>query len=348
MTVASDLLLDIATEKRGYSIGKPWRFTDFSLAAVIPILRDLDTKQRGYRLLSEVRDEVKIKDTGHIDKMELVNNSPYPVLLKAGQVVGGATQARALSKSEVLMPEESLVADCVCVHSTQGIRGGQQVKPLTISPSRVRREVYRGHYDEGGQLSNHYGYSSTIQHRVWSGVNEYSRSAGMSASRLSAFAASPDAGRYGLADRPHTPLEFSTPIQDLAGRVTEAEDKFKEVIKKVPEIANQVGMALLTVNGLDMMESFEHPGSWEAIRKEILKSESGKISDLSDMESVFEFKEEKARSIIRELLSTKFEEKAVVEKQDTATFMLDAKRFTGEVVALYGAPIHCTFVKKDS
>ncbi|MBA7668250.1 hypothetical protein ES703_76359 [subsurface metagenome] len=37
MTVASDLLLDIATEKNGYSIGKPWRFTDFSLAAVVPI-----------------------------------------------------------------------------------------------------------------------------------------------------------------------------------------------------------------------------------------------------------------------------------------------------------------------
>ncbi|GAH70251.1 unnamed protein product, partial [marine sediment metagenome] len=113
------------------------------------------------------------------------------------------------------------------------------------------------------------------------------------------------------------------------------------------EIANQVGMALLTVNGLDMMDSFEHPGSWEAIRKEILKSESGKISDLSDMESAFEFKEEKAKAIIQELLATKFEEKAVVEKENTATFMLDAKRFTGEVVALYGEPIHCTFVKKD-
>lgn len=347
MTVASDLLLDIATEKNGYSIGKPWRFTDFSLAAIVPILREVNTKQRGYRLLSEVGDQVRIKDTGQIDKVELVNNSPYPVLLKAGQVVGGATQARALTKSEVLMPEEKLVADCVCVHSTQGIRGGQQVKPITISPSRVRREVYRGHYDEAGQLSN-YGYSTSYQHKVWSGVNEYSRSMVMSVSRLSALAASPDADRYGLADMPRTPLDFSTPIQDLAGRVTEAEDKFREIIKKVPEIASQVGMALLTISGLDMMESFEHPGSWEAIRKEILKSEASKVADLSDMESVFEFKEEKARSTIRELLATKFEEKAVVEKQDTATFLLDAKRVTGEVVALYGEPIHCTFVKKDS
>ena len=40
--VATDLLLDIASEKNGYSIGKPWRFSEFSLAAVVPILRLMD------------------------------------------------------------------------------------------------------------------------------------------------------------------------------------------------------------------------------------------------------------------------------------------------------------------
>lgn len=347
MTVASDLLLDIAGEKNGYSIGKPWRFTEFSLAAVVPILREVGTQQRGYRLLSEVKDQVRIRDTGHIDKVELINNSPFPVLLKAGQVVGGATQSRALSKSEVLMPEEVLVADCVCVYSTQGIRGGQQVKPVAISPSRVRREVYRGHYGADGRLDA-YHYSTAVQNKVWGGVKDYSRWQANYMAGLSAFAASPGARDYGLADIPDTPLEFSAPLQDLAGRVTESEDKFKEVIKNVPETVNQVGVVLLTVSGLDMMESFEHPGSWEAIRKEILKSESGKIADLSDMEAVFEFKEEKARAAIRELLTSRFEEKAVAEKDDTATFMLDTKRFTGEVVTLYGSPIHCTFVRKDS
>lgn len=340
-TVISDLLLDIASGKNGYSISKPWRFTEFSLVAVVPILRR--TRQtRNYRLLSEVQDLVKIKDTGNISKVELINRDEYPVLLKAGEVLAGATQSRSLARSEILMPGEKVEADCVCVYSTKGIREGQDMIPDAYCPTEVRKAIYGGYYTRTGDLSPAYHYSPDVQRDTWESVNCCAKGMSASVDNIVNYMAS--AGEP-VMDMSQT---FHTPQQDLAGRITESQDKFKEILKKVPKVRTQVGMCLLTMTGLDLMESFNHPGSWEAIRKAILGSESSKISDVSDRDGLFEFREDRAKDIILELLGTEFEDKATVEKETTATYILDSKKFTGEVVTLYGAPIHCAFVRKAS
>jgi len=333
--VISDLLLDIASEKNGYAIGKPWRFTEFSLAAVIPLVR-VTEEVRNYKLLSEAKDMVKIRDTGTISKVELFNKDEYPVLAKAGEVVSGATQARTLAVSQVLMPQEKLVVDCACVHSTMGIRGGQKMAPTAYSPSQVRKAVYKGHLS--GEPFN--------QSAVWASVNEFSKTAALSASRLGSWALSEFGASADYLRELSSP--YSTPENDLAGRVEETQERLKEVLKKVPEVANQVGMCLVAMTGLELLEAFNHPESWKAIRKAILASESPKISDVSDQNGLFEFREEKAKEIIRELLRKQFEEKVVVSKERTATYILNEERFMGEVVVLDNRPIHCAFLRKAS
>lgn len=346
MSIATDLLLDIASEKNGYAIGEPWRFSEFSLAAVVPIIRKVDHQERGYRLLSEVKEEVKIRDTGNINKMEFTNRSGLPVLLKAGEILTGATQSRALGKSEILLPDEVLVADCVCVYSTKGIRAGQPVRVEAYSPVEIRRTVARAYsHIAGGEIPPGAPHSG-LQNEVWGGVHSFSRELSARAQNLATFAAT--TGSEDFVPFQNLSPTYSSPSEDLAGRVREAQDKFKEVIKKVPKVENQVGLCLITLDGFDALESFNHPASWEAIRQEVLKSESAKIADVTDRDGVFEYRADKARAVIRELLGATFEENITVEKQDTSTIALESGKLIGEVVTLYGQPIHCAFMRKAS
>jgi len=354
---ATDMLLNIATEENGFKLGDPWRFSEFSLAAIVPVQRDV-LGQRDYRLLSEMTDQVLMRDTGNIDRVSITNKGAYPVLVKAGEVVGGATQARTLVVSQVIMSGENVLADCVCVHASHGIRAGQEVKSRGYSPTRVRRTLYGG-YSRGGSVNRmarssggrreeskiigaSFGYSSRLQNDVWAGVKGHSREVADAGDSLGVYfmQAMPD------VETPTPSGSWRTAADDLAGRINESKEKFEAVLKKVPRLEDQVGMVLLGMGGFDSMESFEHLESWKALVDAFLKSEAGKIGDVSDQNGVFDFKPERAREVIRELLQASFEEMITVNKMDTSTFLLESDKLKGEVVTLYDVPIHCTFMKK--
>lgn len=343
--VVSGILLDIAHERNGYSIGEPWRFTQHSLAAVVPLVRVNNTPSRAYRLLAERKDEVKVKDTGNIELLQLVNTGEYPVLVKAGEVLVGATQSRILTVSQVVMAGEKVDVACACVHSSQGIREGQGMTPGIYSPLEVRRAVYHGHYSRQGSLSPSY---LRDQSSIWGSVNSYARSAAGRTHSLASMARTADEGTPVQDFMESLNPTYHTPSEDLAGRVSEAQTKYEDILKQVPKTDHQVGMALLAMNGLESLETFEHPDSWEGMRRAILGAESDKISDISDQNGVFEFRPEKAKDIIRELLSGEFGEKVALERAHTQTVILDAKQFVGEVVTLDDVPIHCAFVRKAS
>ena len=106
--------------------------------------------------------------------------------------------------------------------------------------------------------------------------------------------------------------------------------------------------AIILDPDIESLASFENPASWEALRESVLKSESAKVADVSDQDGVFEFKVAKAKAAMRKLLTTWFEESVTIDKPDTSTLLLKSERpsgFMGEVVILYGQPIHCCFIK---
>jgi len=371
MNKASDLLLDIAAEKNGYSIGDPWRMNEFSLAAVVPISRIVPSDyKRGYLLLSEVTKGVTIKDTGNINEMEIINHSGYAVFVKAGEYVAGGTQTRALAVSQIIFSEESIKVPCACVHASKGIRANQQVKVDGYAPTEVRNELYKGYnFDEDDEtidLFRHhefpfgngrpnvgiyrnrdtyprgrvirYSYNHNIQNSVWGSVKSRSMA---DTGRVMSFAAHNDLSNSGRLNN------YFTPLEDLAGRMNENEGKLKEVLEKIPIATNQTGLALLTFEGINSLENFEHPDSWNAFRKNLVKSEATKLVDQRDQNSLFEFKVEKAKEIIKNLLKADFKEKTVVDKENSQTTILETDKFQGEVVFLYNNPIHCSFMSKS-
>lgn len=341
MSRTTDLLLDIASEKNRYQIGEPWRFHELSLVAIIPITRLVDGRTRDYRLLSEV-EGVEIKDTGDIDKMKISNKSGYAILAKAGEYVTGATQTRVLAVSQVIFSEEKVVVPCVCVHSSKGIRQDQRVQVDGYAPVEVRRAVYAGYKESGPRVN--YIYSHGLQQDVWHSVNKSSRSSMGRVQSLSAMAS----GVNGLGAFQNMAESYHTPVEDLAGRVQETQEKLKDILNKIPALDNQVGLCLVSLDGLDSLESFEHPDSWSALRKQLLEAEASKLADLSNRNGLFEFRTDRAREVIRELLTTKFDEKVIIEKENSQTVLLSGERFQGEVVTLRGEPIHCAFMRKAS
>lgn len=344
--VVSDILLDIAHERNGYSIGEPWRFTELSLAAVVPLTRESQGQKRLYRLFSERKDEVKVTDTGNIERLTLVSKSEFPILVKAGEVVVGDSQSRTITVSQVLMPGEKLAVPCACVYSSKGIREGRGMTPSIYSPMDVRRKIFRGHYERRGGI-NWGGFSGGYhrdQGEIWGGVNTYAKRASGGLKTMAAFAATHDVPE--LESLRGVDLAYHTRTEDLAGRVSESQNKYKDILKKVPTVDHQVGMVLLTMTGLESMEAFEHPDAWEGIRRAILGAESDKISDLSDQNGLFEFKVEKAKGIIQDLLTKDFDEKLAVDRERTKTLILDTEQFVGEAVTLDGTSIHLTLVRK--
>lgn len=217
------------------------------------------------------------------------------------------------------------------------------MQPTGISPHVVREAIYKG-YQTPSSFTHRtdYGYTPSIQHRVWASVNMASASQSSAFQGIRKAAASDERMAYAQ----NMPESYRTPTEDLVGRLSEVSERFGEIIKKVPKVQSQVGIALLTIDGLNTLESFDHPGSWQAICDAILKAEADKVADVADQGGVFEFREEKAKGAIRTLLTSKFVESLAIEKNSTTTTLLDGGKFTGEVVTLYGAPIHCTFVKK--
>lgn len=342
---AVETLIEIAHEQNGYTIGDPWRFSEFSLVAAIPIARNVEVP-RGYRLLSEIGDAMKIKDTGAIDRMNFENASEFPVLIKAGEIVAGATQERALTISQVLMAGEQATLECVCVHATKGIREGQRVKAGGFAPHPVREVLYKNLTTRKGWRGSLSG-RGVSQSEVWGSVNEHSRNMakslggyrnamiGSGSHELVAYAA-------GVND------SWTSAQDDLFGRLKESEKKFEAVIHKVPRMENQVGMALISLDGLDTLDVFGHPDSWEAIRKEILKAEASNIGESREGNDLFELRHDRARGVIVKALSeSKFEEGVGVERKHTKTSTLVAERFAGEVVFLYDLPIHISLLKRS-
>jgi hypothetical protein len=379
MSKTQDLLLDIAHEKNGYKIGEPWRFSEFSLCAVIPIIKAAD-QARLYRLLTESEKSVKLKDTGTINNMQVTNNSEYPILLKAGDILLGATQERVITSSQVVMQGETVTVGCACVHSTKGIRAGQTVKPGGMVPTMVRRAVYSSYrktkdmpaWESSEALANDlYRVDSGYQGNIWGSVKSYSlcasqvsKSRGYKSSLMAMGAFGTDRPRtrpgnfsspvvdfdlndgLGMSDFANSLDYWGTPSEDLAGRLDETGKKFSAVIEKAPKITDQVGMCLVSLDGFDTLDLFDHPDSWEAIRKSILKSEASSIATSAE-DSIFDYKPEKAKAIIRKLLESKFEEKLILDKPKTQTFVLTNGNLTGEVVTLNDKPIHFAVLKNS-
>ena len=312
----------IRDQKRGFKFGKPWRYSKKSLFAVVPITRKSKI-EREYIALSEAK-KVKIEDSGNIDKVFVTNNEKKPLFIRAGEVFRGETQERTAIISHMVAPKEKAEVRVACVHRTKGISGGtimRTSKKMTYAPISVEKGLYDGN----------------DQVNIWGSVSAFSMQASVSMSSSMGPSKSPD-------------VDYSPAIPDDLTESMEAMTKsMNDVIKAVPKTKDQVGLVLISADGVESIECFDLPDSWTAVREGILGKESETFSKyLEDQDSIFEFKSEKVNRIAKKVFRLKFKRKELYRDKEVRVVGLTAKNYIGEVMLFRGKVIHLALTRKTN
>ena len=286
--------------------GEPWKIPQ-KLVVAVPILRR-NYNERKYKLLQEIEDKVEIKDSGYIDKAILKNQSNTPVFVRKGTLLKGQTQERGVTFGIIVLPEKEKEIEVRCVHASKPIRAG-----ATFNPSKhlAPRHVMTAWFSK-----------APSQSYTWSMVTR----ATASLSRLSESPASMPL--YGF--------------DDLVGALETS--KFKEEVEKVLEkipadLENQVGIAIIDIKGVVGVEIFDHPDSWRALSKSIIRQYADVLIEASDL---FEIKKEKAIEALMNFLAEirKAEKEKVYQDENTETFLIKSEKIAGEYTTLNGKTIH--------
>jgi len=313
----------IAAEKDGFSFGKSWRYNKDSIVAILPILRKT-RKRRNYLLLSEAKN-VKITDTGKINKVEVENNEKKPVYIRMSEIFSGDTQERIAVRSYLIMPGEKVGIDVRCVHASKGIYTGSTMTSSGIATSNF--DSYLSH--------TNFKMRNVEQRTIWNAVSSTSQNF---TGRL--YDLSTTAGEIPIIEE----TNFAG-SDDLEGNLKTFSEKIKSILNQIPRFENQVGMALLDLEGVPGLEVFDLPESWEIMREKVIEKEGEKISKLKE-HLPFEFKEERGKEFVKILLQSDFQEKVISKSKDWRLIALENENYTGERVELSDRVIHLVLTRK--
>jgi len=296
------------------SFGDPWRISDKAVSVVVPILR-VGAGERKYVLLEEVKEKVKITDTGSIGRANVENRSDKNVFIRKGVLLAGPTQSRGVVSGTVIPPQKTLEVEIQCVYASKGIRTGATFTYEGIAP----REV------EGSFLHRR------SQGATWRSVNQYTLSALSSASG--------HASARGLA--------ASVLGDDLIGVMRNTE-RFREdidkILEKVPgDLVDQVGLAVLDLSGVVGVEFFDHPDSWSAFSKSIIRNYGDTLAKEQEV-GLFEIKMENVVEAVKGFLGKLSKAKKVLvnksEVSESYALALEDDEVVGEYTAISGETIH--------
>jgi len=321
-------LLDNLREQSDFEFGKPWRLTDRQISVVVPLIRKTGTESRGYVLLEEVKDRVKIEDTGSIDSLKM-SGIDKPVLARSGLVLEGiGTQNRSIAYSKVIIPQAVVEVPVHCVHASHPIRTGARMAVSEISvPTKVAlASMITGLGGGGGQ------------HSVWDAARSYSEDA-----------------RTLIAGRsPEGETSLRTESDNLIRSVrtlTEFSKTVNEVISKMPvDLKGQVGIAVIDVDGAVGLEMFDHPDSWLAASKAVAR----KYGDVLAKEgkaaaSIFQLNANAVTDVLKGFLACAHERKERVldENARARTIAFETKDVVGERALLDGNEIYVVAARRS-
>jgi len=298
-----------------YELGEPWKFGEKSLAAVVPILRR-SAAARDYILLQEIQDKmnVNIKDTGSIGAAQIKNPTDKNVFIRNGTLLKGTTQERAVVTGIILLPGKTEQIEVQCVHASRGIHPGAFFAAAGIAPRPVMTSLV----------------ARRSQSETWRNVNV----ATMNFRSMAAPSAHPYAGS-----------------DDLVG-ILEQTQKFRDdienILKKVPgDLTDQVGIAIIDLKGVVGLEIFNHPDSWTAFSKSVVRSYADVLSEKGT--ELFEIKLDKVKeaviSFIQKLAETPSD--VVYKNECSTTHTLKGKEVAGEYTTLNTMMIHLVSFRID-
>ena len=257
--------------KKEYKLGEPWKLPK-AAGFLVPLLGKAPYDERAYVLLQEVQKKVEFRDTGSISAVEVFNKSGYNVFIRKGTMLKGqGTQSRSPVNGIIVEPIKKFVPIPVnCIHASHGISTGAGFEAEGVAPQSVYQSL--GH-----------------QSSTWASINRYTSKLKRSA-RMSA-----PMGEARLMDV----AEDNLVETEVAAK--EVTDVVEDALSKIPgDLVNQIGVVVFDLQGIVAVELFDHPDSWHAFSKSIVRSYGEILTE--EVSELIEVRTDKAEEFLNAFL----------------------------------------------
>jgi len=312
MDVLKEFVTDILEQRNGFRLGEPWRYSGKSAGVIVPILRDI-SEERDYVTLPEVKDKIEIIDTGSIGKVK-VKGIDKPLFIRAGSMLEGkGTQSRAVEHNVILEAEVVTEIPVKCIHQSKAIVSSAKFRYQGLAPRLVVHKLV-----------------SSTQFDTWNSIRCYASTA------MSQWS-----DRFTVV--PHTTRIVTDNLVEIKKAIRKLDNKMKEILEKVPALENQVGAIIISVNGIEGIEVFDHPESWKAHYKDVIENYECLKEELPPL---FKLDEDAVFEHIKNFMN-KLKD-ANIEKVNSNSYIIKFDGFIGEYTVFNNRIIHLFVVKSDS
>ncbi|MGD0803220.1 MAG: DUF6569 family protein [Candidatus Bathyarchaeia archaeon] len=299
-----------------FETGEPWRLKSDRAGVAVPILIKGPRGTRTYKLLSEVSDQVSLRDTGSINQLQVNNNSEDTVFIRKGSIIKGNTQTRALTLSILVAPKTTTQAEIKCVYASKGIRGGANFEfSGNYTPTRVMSSLRES------------------QSQTWDAV----RSFNLESPKILRQASNNSA----INDILERLLNLKTAPDDLDGYMKAEANIIDEAMKNVPvDHVRQVGLAVIDIDGVAALEIFDHPDSWRALSKSVTRNYADILNKMAP--DIFDINLDKVRQHVEAFLANlrDLDGKVAYSENSYKTYEIREEKLVGEFTTSGGDLIH--------
>jgi DNA-binding HxlR family transcriptional regulator len=122
-----------------------------------------------------------------------------------------------------------------------------------------------------------------------------------------------------------------------------------EILKHIPDYANQVGVVIIDPEGIAGFEMYDHQDSWKAFSESIIRSYGEELSR-EDKTGIFKPDMTAAVSTVRSFLKEieNAQEEEVFNKNKSRTVLLKTQDYVGEYTTVGGKTIHVLVTRRNS
>lgn len=263
---AQDFVKELIATDRYYDVEHGSAQTIKGLTKIPLISKYTMSSGLDYRLLSQVQDQVVIKESGVVSEIEVYNQSKYPVLIPSGSLLMSRKQGkqdRTIVTNLMIGPGEELKIPVACVE--QG-----RWRPRTFDEMKDTG-VYKIRSHEDSDFGFKYLSSPTIESRVGSGISDRMYSAKMSGRDLSSLSRSLFVADQGAVWNQVQQELVEADAKNPTSALTEIHKKDKEEKLKFDIYDGEIGNVFIGMNKVLGMELYEKPDIWQNIAEDTIR-----------------------------------------------------------------------------
>lgn len=370
---AGAVLIREIIEGEMYEFGKPWQLTSESLSAVVPILRRFD-RDRNFLVIQEVsKDKISVTDSGQINKVNVtISGVRKPVFVRTGTIFKGqGTQSRTSGMGIVLEPGKENLIDVFCVHASHRIatHSGfltmmdtvpRKIEDVLASPSKNQAKVWKATAIRGvraritrcpecGSSRLLQTYEAELVCMQCGYVAAPTLRSDSDERRIRRIRV--DAPLISAYNRVFSPMSSWHARDNLVANLDEMakfNQEVEEMLSKVPaDLDNQVGVVIIDSRGVLGLEMFDHPDSWRAFSRSIVRNYADVLAKERAKGSLFELKTDRVPDTIKSFLEKAqgLSETSVFRNRLCETRMFSGE-LAGEYTTLWSDVIHLILKRK--